>query len=174
MTAATTWQNRIIGEGEEDPSQLLANPGNFRIHPKPQQDALSGVLSEVGWVQRVLVNQRTGHVIDGHLRVSLAISRNEPTVPVIYVDLSPEEESLVLATFDPISALAATDRDQLDALLREVQTGDAAVMAMLDQLAQANGITPPDFQPVGIEEQGRLDEKKKVMCPECGYEFAPA
>ncbi len=92
MTAATTWQNRIIGEGEEDPSQLLANPSNFRIHPKPQQDALSGVLSEVGWVQRVLVNQRTGHVIDGHLRVSLAISRNEPTVPVIYVDLSPEEE----------------------------------------------------------------------------------
>ena len=31
----------------------------------------------------------------------------------------------------------------------------------------------PDFQPVGVEEQGRLDEKKKVICPECGHEFTP-
>jgi hypothetical protein len=31
----------------------------------------------------------------------------------------------------------------------------------------------PDFQPVGIEEQGRLDEKKPVTCPECGHEFTP-
>jgi hypothetical protein len=29
----------------------------------------------------------------------------------------------------------------------------------------------PDFQPVGIEEQGRLDEKQKHICPECGHAF---
>jgi len=32
----------------------------------------------------------------------------------------------------------------------------------------------PEFTPVGIDEQGRLDEKKKVKCPECGHWFAPA
>ena len=31
----------------------------------------------------------------------------------------------------------------------------------------------PDFQPVGIDEQGRLDQKKPVICPECGHEFTP-
>lgn len=31
----------------------------------------------------------------------------------------------------------------------------------------------PNFEPVGVEEQGRLDEKKKVICPECGHEFTP-
>lgn len=31
----------------------------------------------------------------------------------------------------------------------------------------------PDFEPVGIDEQGKLDEKKKVICPECGHEFTP-
>lgn len=30
---------------------------------------------------------------------------------------------------------------------------------------------PPDFQPVGEDEQGRLDEKAKVTCPECGHVF---
>jgi hypothetical protein len=31
----------------------------------------------------------------------------------------------------------------------------------------------PDFQPVGVEEQGRLDQKKPVTCPHCGEEFTP-
>ena len=29
----------------------------------------------------------------------------------------------------------------------------------------------PDFEPVGIEEQGKLDEKVKTVCPNCGHEF---
>jgi hypothetical protein len=29
------------------------------------------------------------------------------------------------------------------------------------------------FSPVGIDEQPRLDEKKKVVCPNCGHEFTP-
>lgn len=174
MTPKNGWRNRIIGHGEEAPDQLLANPRNFRVHPKPQQDALSGVLSEVGWVQDVIVNQRTGHVVDGHLRVSLAIGKGEPSIPVVYVDLSPEEEALILATLDPLAAMAATDAEQLDALLREVSTGDAAVQAMLDALATQAGLVPPDFEPVGIDEQGRLDEKAKVTCPECGHEFSPS
>ncbi len=142
VSMATTWQNRIIGQGEESPDQLLANPRNWRIHPKHQQDALAGVLDEVGWVQRVIVNQRTGFVVDGHLRISLAQRRGE-LVPVEYVDLSESEEALILATFDPITALAATDAALLEELMRDVSTGDAAVQAMLSELAENAGIIPP-------------------------------
>ena len=46
---APTWRNRITGSGEEAPDQLLANPANWRIHPKAQQDALAGALDAVGW-----------------------------------------------------------------------------------------------------------------------------
>jgi ParB-like chromosome segregation protein Spo0J len=83
------WRNRITGSGEEAPDQLLANPANWRIHPKAQQDALAGALDQVGWVQQVLVNRSSGFVVDGHARVALALSRGEPTVPVLYVDLAP-------------------------------------------------------------------------------------
>jgi hypothetical protein len=147
MTSATAWRNRIIGHGEEVPDQLLANPRNWRIHPKAQQDALAGILDQVGWVQDVIVNQQTGHVVDGHARVAIAISRNEPSVPVVYVDLSEDEEALILATLDPLSAMAATDREQLSELLAEISTGDAAVQVMLDQLARDAGIVPADSPP---------------------------
>lgn len=80
MPSQTEWRNRIVEYGQEAPDQLLANPANWRIHPKSQQDALAGVLDQVGWVQTVIVNRQTGHVVDGHLRVSLAISRNEPSI----------------------------------------------------------------------------------------------
>ena len=52
-----------------------------------QQRAVEGALQEVGWVQQVLVNRTTGHLVDGHLRVELAISRGEPS-PVTYLDLT--------------------------------------------------------------------------------------
>lgn len=144
MTAVATWRNRITGSGVESPDQILANPANWRVHPKHQQDALEGVLNEVGWVQDVIVNQRTGHLVDGHLRVSLALRRGEAEVPVKYVDLTEAEESLVLATLDPLSALATTDAGKLDELLRDISTGEAAVQEMLAELAERSGIVPTD------------------------------
>lgn len=135
------WRNRIVGHGEEAPDQLLAHPLNHRLHPKAQQQALAGVLSEIGWVQDVVVNQRSGHVLDGHLRVELAISRDEPTVPVVYVDLSEDEETLVLSTFDAITTRAATDKEKLATLTEQARAvaTNADVRALLEQLAKEAG-----------------------------------
>ena len=173
---APAWRNRIVGHGEETPDQLLANPKNWRIHPKAQQDALSGVLDEVGWVQEVIVNRTTGHVVDGHLRVSLAISREEPTIPVKYVELSPEEEALVLATLDPLAGMAATAKDALESLLAEVQPGSDAVTAMLEDVARGAGLATVQeglMDPDAVPEVGEPVSKRgdvwvcgdhRVMC----------
>ena len=39
---ARKWRNRIVGHDEVDAKSLLANPKNWRIHPKNQVDALAG------------------------------------------------------------------------------------------------------------------------------------
>lgn len=114
------FKNRIVGHGKESPDQLLANPANWRIHPEMQQDELEKVLETVGWVQQVVVNRRTGHLVDGHLRVQLALRRDEEEVPVTYIDVSLEEEKLILVTLDPLSALASTDKEKQTTLLEEV------------------------------------------------------
>lgn len=91
----------------------------------------------MGLVDEVIVNRQTGFLLNGHLRVSLALEQGQATVPVKYVDLTPEEEALVLATFDPLTAMAEADRDALEALMAEVKTESPAVLAMLEGLAQA-------------------------------------
>ena len=138
------WKNRIVGEDMVDPGQLLANPMNWRVHPKAQQKALTGILKEVGWVQRVIVNVNTGHVVDGHARVSLALKQNATQVPVLYVDLSEAEERLVLATLDPISAMATSDKDLLTSLLADIKTNDEALGELLNDVASDANILQRD------------------------------
>jgi len=162
----------IVGYRLVPPDQLLANPANPRRHPNAQREALRASLRSLGWIAPVVQNTRTGHLIDGHARVEEALSAGAQVVPVIDVDLSPAQEALALATFDPITAMAALDREALDSLLREVDTGEAALQALLADVAAQAGIAP-DFAPVGIDEQGRLDEKAQVQCPACGHAFTP-
>jgi DNA modification methylase len=139
-----------VGTGDEAPDQLLANPRNWRIHPKAQQQALAGVLDQVGFVSAVMVNRRTGHLVDGHLRVELALARNEPSVPVSYVDLDPDEEALVLASLDPLAAMAGVDDEKLRALLADVSVDSEALAAMLNTLMPSEprtGLTDPEDIP---------------------------
>jgi ParB-like chromosome segregation protein Spo0J len=135
------WKNRIVKEAEVDPAELKGNPQNWRRHPEGQRAALSGVLGEVGWVARIIVNQRTGHVVDGHLRLEEAFRRGEKTVPVAYVDLSEAEEREVLATFDPLGSLAQTDTSALEELLSGLQTTDAALQEMMNSLLPSQADT---------------------------------
>lgn len=131
-----TWRNRIVRYSEESPDQLLANPQNYRTHPGSQASALRDIMKEVGIVQNVIANERTGHIVDGHLRVMEALKAGQPTIPVTWVDLSPEEEAMILATFDPISTLAGLDAEILDGLLENVQTESEAINNLIDILVE--------------------------------------
>lgn len=172
MAASSPWQNQIVGYGEEPPESLLANPRNVRIHPKPQQDALTGSLTEIGWIAPVIVNRTTAHVVDGHARIELAISRGEPSVPIAYVEISPEQEALALAAFDPIGAMAAVDAEKLDELLREVSTGDAALQAMLDGLATRAGLIPPDDPMSEWQSMPEFEQEDKTAYRTISVHFA--
>jgi hypothetical protein len=136
-------RNRVIGMGEEAPDQLLANPANFRIHPDAQQQALAGSIDGVGWIDPVIVNRLSGHVVDGHLRVTLALRSGVKSIPVVYVELSDAEEQQALLSLDPIAAMAATDKAQLDALLRAVQSDDERVQALCERVAIQAGLMAP-------------------------------
>ena len=168
------YRDRIIGLEYHNAADLTPHPGNWRSHPKSQVDALRGILGEVGIADTILAyrSERNGGkltVIDGHLRRDAAPQQ----WPVLVLDVTDAEADYLLAVVDPLSAMANADAAALDALLASVNSGDAAVQAMLAGLAEEAGITPPDFEPVDVSEQPRLDQKSPVTCPHCGEEFVP-
>lgn len=161
------WHNRIVGHAHVDPSELKPNRLNWRRHPTGQKDVLSALLGEVGWLQSVIVNQQTGNIVDGHLRVDLALHNREQFVPVVYVDLSPEEESLALATFDPISAMADADSVALEQLLQSVNTTEPVLQEMLANLAKVEIPALSD----DLDDMFPVKKPRQIACPDCGSIF---
>jgi hypothetical protein len=128
------WRNRIVGYGEEPPEGLVANPKNWRVHPQNQQTVLTAVLEEVGVVQNIIKNRTTGNLIDGHLRVTLAVRKGQASVPITYVELTQEEEDLILASLDPIASLAVADEETLNNLIGGIGSDNSDIRLFLDGL----------------------------------------
>lgn len=166
-------RDRIIDFRRVKASELKPSPKNWRIHPQAQQDALRGVLAEIGYADALIARERNGdglELLDGHLR---AETTPDQEVPVLVVDLTDEEADKLLACLDPMAAMAEVDKDKLGKLLHDLSTDSEGLQGMLDDLAGDNGIDlfVPSFEPVSEDEQSRLDEKAPVKCPECGHEF---
>lgn len=128
------WKNRIVGHGEVDPVALLAHPLNAKIHDGLQQQAMVGALEELGWLDEVKVNKRTGLIVDGHMRVTVALAYGQATVPVCWYDLAEDEERLALLTFDPLGALAGTDNERLRDLLSAADAESTGLQALLARM----------------------------------------
>lgn len=166
---ATTelFRNRIVGYDTKPADQFTANPLNYRKHPQRQRDAVNASLRELGWISTVVENVTTGNVIDGHERIWQALQRNED-VPYLKVELSEAEERLALAVFDPITNMAETDAAILDDLLREVNTGEAALQSLLAGLAAGANVIPPEFKEY---DETVADDVEMIECPHCGKSF---
>ena len=87
-------------------------------------------------------------LIDGHLR---AETLGNADVPVLVLDVNEEEAAVLLATIDPLAAMAEADAGKLDVLLQEVQSSSEAVQQMLAELAEDSGLYLDD-EPEIIED----------------------
>jgi ParB-like chromosome segregation protein Spo0J len=136
-------------------SLLRPHPKNWRTHPKAQQDALRGVLAEIGYAAALLVRELPDgslEIVDGHLR---AETTPEMEVPVLVVDLDDQEAAKLLALHDPLAAMAEADEDMLADLLQQVETENQAVRALLDQMSAGSELPEngdgDEGLPAGVE-----------------------
>lgn len=134
-----TWKNRIVGYAQVDPATLKANPLNWRVHPDSQKRAMGDVFSQLGYVEAVIVNKTTGHIIDGHMRHAMAIEHREPKMPVLYVQMTLEEERLALSILNPMAELAATDPEKLAELLAGIERKGGPLDELLASLEEQAG-----------------------------------
>jgi DNA modification methylase len=134
-------------------SELVPNPSNWRRHPAPQRAAMEGILAEVGDVDYLkVVEQPDGRLmlLDGHLRADI---RGDEVVDVVVLDLDDVEQRLVLATFDPVAAMAETDAATQAELLASITVDDAGVADLLEALRTQEMAPFTIEQPVPVEDE---------------------
>lgn len=130
-------RNRVKALRNVRAADLAPNPKNWRTHPKAQQDALRGILAEVGYADALLARELPDGslmLVDGHLR---AETTPEQEVPVLVLDINEAEADKLLLSLDPLAALAETNAQALDALLRKVDTGSEGLQQMYADMAEA-------------------------------------
>ena len=130
---------------------LRPHPRNWRTHPRSQQDAMRGVLAEIGYADALVTRELADgslQLLDGHLRAELT---PEALVPVLVLDVSDDEALKLLATLDPLAAMAETNAEMLRGLLGDVQTESQGLRALLDSLAAENPLER-DLREQSLEE----------------------
>lgn len=109
---------------------LIPNKKNWRKHPKAQADAMREVLESIGYAGALLAREDKGklHLIDGHMRTE---TTPDAIVPVLVLDVTAAEADTILATFDPLSAMAVADSSKLEELMAGMTIGEGAIADMM-------------------------------------------
>lgn len=143
-----TFKDRVKSLRRVRSGDLIENPRNYRTHSKNQAAALRGVLDEIGFAGAVVARETAEglELIDGHLRAELS---PEDKIPVLVVDVTQKEADKILATFDPLGAMAGTDESALAELLDGLKFDDQAAQSLVDELGDGlfDQADPPEPEP---------------------------
>lgn len=133
-------------------------------------DAVAASIKEFGFRQPIVVDA-SGVIVVGHTRHKAARRLGMSEVPVhVANNLTPEQAKAYRLADNSAGSRSEWDADLLRLELDELPDFDAAAFGL--DLSDV-GIETPDFQPVGADEQGRLDQKSPIKCPNCHKFFTP-
>lgn len=144
-TQASTVRDRIIGLRSVPAAELREHPKNWRRHPESQRSALRSLLQQVGRADACIAYESGDGLtlIDGHLRRDL---EPDAVLPVLVLDIDEQEAQLLLATLDPLAAMALPDAEALASLLESVAVPDELLEEMqrgaLRELGGQGGLDP--------------------------------
>lgn len=164
---------------------IIPDVHNANLHTERGTWMVNKSISKLGAGRSILID-KDNEIIAGNLTTEQAADIGIEDVLIVETDGKtlvavkrtdmdlddPETGAREMAYADNRAAAVSIDFDpeQIALDLGEgLDLGDWFQDFELEEL----GVVVPDFQPVGIDEQPRLDRKKPVVCPECGHEFTP-
>ena len=118
----------------------------------PEYEKLKRSLSEFGYVEPVIWNKTTGHVVGGHQRLKVLIDTGVTEVECVVIEMDTEKEKALNVALNKISG--EWDKDKLSLLIADLQgadfdvslTGfDAPELDALFKDAQRDGVHDDDF-----------------------------
>jgi hypothetical protein len=170
-------------------SDLMPDPANVRVHPERNQQTIRASLTRFGPGRSLVIDRnniiRAGSgtfeqaAAAGIDEVLVVEPKRNQIVAVQRSDWSDTEGTGYSLVDNRSTDQSENDKEREAAVLESMRTegfpldalgytGDE-IDAMRDMQA---GEIVPDFQPASIDDQGRLDEKAKITCPQCGHEFS--
>jgi ParB-like chromosome segregation protein Spo0J len=148
---------------------IHVDPSNVRTHPERNLATIKASLARFGQ-QKPIVIDANGIVRAGNGTLEAARALGWGSIDVVRTSLVGVDATAYAIADNRTAELAEWDDEALAAMLAQLQLEEFDIEEIGFSQEELDRLSP-DFAPAGIEDQGRLDEKAKVKCPECGHEF---
>lgn len=141
-------------------SELKLAPYNPRVMPPEEMEKLKRSLETFGYVDPIIWNKRTGHVVGGNQRLLALRELGVEEVDVVVVDLPLEKEKALNIALNKISGewdyqKLAELLDELDDTLREL-TGWS--MEEIEEIIATNIVMPDEWRRSDDEDDEEVEE----------------
>jgi hypothetical protein len=162
--------------------KLNPAPYNPRKITDEAKDKLLQGIKHFGTVDPLIVRRSDNVIIGGHQRLEAMRILHYQHAPVVYVDLDDAQSKALNILLNNPEAQGHWDQEKLVFLLEDLKLTLPKDESTNIPILEITGFSPgevnelidaPEFRPGTLKDQQRLDEKKKVRCPECGHEFTP-
>lgn len=160
---------------------LKPDPANARKHNPRNIGLIEKSLNDVGAARSIVVDE-DGVVLAGNGLIEAAAQAGIERVRVVEADgneiiavrrtgLTPEQKTMLALYDNRTTELSDWNPDVLAELAQDLDLSGLFHPDEMAALLERAGTEIIDFAPGTIDEQGRLDEKAKCKCPNCGHEF---
>lgn len=156
---------------------------NPRVMEDRNLAGLEASIERFGYVEPIVWNERTGHIVGGHQRYGVLKSKGVREAAMVVVDLSGSDEMAANLTLNN-PKIEGTWDDTALALLSQVEDSDGELFDSLnmDTLRESLEKKPPkpsddevDPQPEGLdiddEDDEEPDPEPDTECPCCGHKW---
>ena len=109
--------------------RLMPAGYNPRIDLQPDDETYKNLQQSIeafGYIEPIIWNERTGHVIGGHQRLKVLLAKGYSEIEVSRIDVSEEDEKLLNVALNKITG--RWDMDKLEDLLRDIQDSEGNIL----------------------------------------------
>ena len=107
---------------------------NWKKHPSNQLNLFRKLMKEVGFVSTVLVNKRTHHILDGHMRMGELKKRGIKKVPAVVLDVDEAMEAKIVTTFDLLGKKSSKKKSTFLELVKSINFDDKELAREFEDL----------------------------------------
>jgi hypothetical protein len=133
---ANKYRSRIVEFLPAFPTaDLIEHPDNWRLHPEQQKQMLAGLLDRYGKIDAIIAYRSEKYgglvIIDGHQRHGM-----DAMYPVLVIDVTDQEASEILMTYNPLAEMSTTDKESYRQLMSSIDDNALRESKSLAKLAE--------------------------------------
>jgi hypothetical protein len=155
-------------------SEVVPQKDNPRIIDPKALKGLKASIGRFGYVELIVWNERTKHIISGHQRYGILLQEGVTEVPMIVVDMSLEDELAASLTMnnpkiegefeEPVMELLGQVENAIPDIFESVRMDE--LKASLERNMDSNSGDAPTGNP-----EGELKPDWDTECPCCGNKW---